>query len=159
MDVRPVAAAEILRQAAESVRGLAEKAGTRIELSAGGIPVLADPDRIVQVMVNLLSNAIKFSPGESLVRATVEARGGEAVFRVADQGRGIPEDKLGSSSSASSSGRLGFAQAGRDGAGARHLPQHHPAAPRPDLGDSEFGAGSAFFFTLPIPRPAPDADD
>ncbi|HYW07758.1 MAG TPA: PAS domain S-box protein, partial [Longimicrobium sp.] len=157
MDVRSVPAAEVLRQAAESVRGLAEKAGTRIELAGGGIPVLADPDRIVQVMVNLLSNAIKFSPGGSLVRATVEVRAGEAVFRVVDQGRGIPEDKLGliferfQQVDASDSRKLGGTGLGL--AICRSIIQQHRGR---IWVDSEFGSGSTFFFTLPIPRPADD---
>ena len=54
----------------------------------------ADPDRILQVLTNLLANAIKFSPPESAVDVTLTATPDALHLRVADQGRGIPEDKL-----------------------------------------------------------------
>lgn len=56
-------------------------------------PVLADPDRIRQVLVNLLSNALQYTPEGGAV--TVTASGGEAHVKVAiaDTGPGIaPED-------------------------------------------------------------------
>jgi PAS domain S-box-containing protein len=60
--------------------------------------LLADRDRLMQVMGNLLSNAAKFSPGGSQVELAV-ARHHNNVLRisVSDQGSGIPEsfmDKL-----------------------------------------------------------------
>lgn len=55
--------------------------------------VLADPQRIMQVLENLISNAIKFSkPGG---KVTIELRGHEREYEVivSDQGKGIaPED-------------------------------------------------------------------
>jgi signal transduction histidine kinase/DNA-binding response OmpR family regulator len=53
-----------------------------------------DSDRILQVLINLLSNAIKFSPVDSTVTIYLEASPDLLHLRVADQGRGIPEDKL-----------------------------------------------------------------
>src|SRR6185503_1324514 len=53
--------------------------------------VLADEDRLLQVLANLVSNAAKHSPqrGEIVLAA---ARSGERViFSVADQGEGIPD--------------------------------------------------------------------
>ena len=56
-------------------------------------PVLADPDKLQQVLLNLLSNAVKFTPEGG--RVTVEladhtdARG-RAVLRVRDTGIGVP---------------------------------------------------------------------
>jgi signal transduction histidine kinase len=48
----------------------------------------------LQVLTNLLSNAIKFSPAESTVTIDVETPPEALIFRIADEGRGIPEDQL-----------------------------------------------------------------
>ncbi|MCH2178640.1 MAG: response regulator [Mariniblastus sp.] len=60
--------------------------------------VLADPERLRQVMVNLVGNAIKFTEvGEIVVRVDCVERGGnEALLRwtVSDTGIGIDEDKI-----------------------------------------------------------------
>lgn len=55
-------------------------------------PVLADPDRIEQVVSNLLDNAIKFTPqgGKVVVRALAE--NDRVRVEVIDNGPGIPEE-------------------------------------------------------------------
>ncbi|MCW2573654.1 MAG: Two-component sensor histidine kinase, partial [Frankiales bacterium] len=54
----------------------------------------ADPKRIRQVLFNLLSNAIGFSsPGQSVTIAAMR-RDDSVVFKVTDQGRGIPPEVL-----------------------------------------------------------------
>ena len=58
--------------------------------------MVADRDKLVQVLVNLLSNAIKYSPkgGEVAVAARHELERGRVVVSVKDQGIGIaPEDQ------------------------------------------------------------------
>ena len=59
--------------------------------------VVADPDRLRQVLVNLAGNAIKFTArGEVLISVAVESRVGAALtlhFSVADTGIGIPAGK------------------------------------------------------------------
>jgi PAS domain S-box-containing protein len=86
---------ELLMSSFDVMRPLAEKAG--VTLAAGPVDSAtfwADSDRIIQTLTNLLSNAIKFSPAGSAVTVSA-ACGREGIdFRVADQGRGIPADKL-----------------------------------------------------------------
>jgi PAS domain S-box-containing protein len=54
--------------------------------------VLADKDRIAQVLINFLANAIKFSaPGES-IWVKVEKLDAQIEFSVTDHGRGIPKE-------------------------------------------------------------------
>ena len=61
--------------------------------------LMGDPDKLQQVLTNLLGNAIKFTPTGSI---TVEASLGEILsdsecsilFKIADTGIGIPEDKI-----------------------------------------------------------------
>lgn len=56
-------------------------------------PVVADADRMSQVLSNLLSNAIKYTPPGGRVELLAESRGSEIILRVADNGPGIPRDK------------------------------------------------------------------
>jgi signal transduction histidine kinase/CheY-like chemotaxis protein len=60
---------------------------TRVDPDAG--PVLADPDRLQQVMWNLLSNAIKFTPEKGRVVVTLSHAGGDVRLEVSDTGKGI----------------------------------------------------------------------
>jgi signal transduction histidine kinase len=94
MDAQPYSVAEMMTQAADSVRTMTEGPDLLLVVSPCAGKVTADPDRISQVLVNLLGNAIKFSPAEGTVWLGAEARGDEVVFSVRDQGRGIPQDKL-----------------------------------------------------------------
>jgi len=54
--------------------------------------VLADPDRLAQVLGNLLSNAIKYSPEGGDVVVTADSIRGEAWVWVRDSGLGIPRE-------------------------------------------------------------------
>jgi signal transduction histidine kinase len=56
--------------------------------------VIADPQRLTQILGNLVSNAIKYSPPNSAIRLWAEARGKSRVrIFVADEGPGIPENE------------------------------------------------------------------
>jgi signal transduction histidine kinase/CheY-like chemotaxis protein len=57
-------------------------------------PVLADPDRLQQVVWNLLSNAMKFTPEKGQVVVRLARRGAEVELEVADTGKGIGADVL-----------------------------------------------------------------
>jgi len=61
---------------------------------AAPLSVMADPARIIQVVCNLLSNAAKFTPQGGHIRMRLEAEGGQAVLRVADDGVGIAAEAL-----------------------------------------------------------------
>ena len=97
LHVRRCSLAELAQQSVETMTSMAESAHVRLELSNPLPPDCAfdgDPDRILQVLTNLLSNAIKFSPVSSLICLSIEATPAALTLRVADQGRGIPVDKL-----------------------------------------------------------------
>jgi two-component system phosphate regulon sensor histidine kinase PhoR len=59
-------------------------------------PVLADGDRLRQVLINLIDNAIKFTPagGRVTVRAAAAAQAGAVEIAVEDSGIGIPAQDL-----------------------------------------------------------------
>jgi PAS domain S-box-containing protein len=85
---------ELVHQAVSGVRGIADRGEVAIEVDCSPIELEVDPDRIVQTLTNLLGNAIKFSsPGQTVV-LRVKVDGERALFEVADDGRGIPPDKL-----------------------------------------------------------------
>ncbi|MBZ6077507.1 sensor histidine kinase [Microvirga puerhi] len=53
---------------------------------------VADGKRVRQILFNLLSNAVGFSsPGQNIT-VSARKRGGEVIFEVKDQGRGIPPE-------------------------------------------------------------------
>lgn len=65
------------------------------EVLAGSGYVIADNQRLKQVMINLLSNAIKYNRADGEVRVSVEALDEERLLiAVADTGRGIDQASL-----------------------------------------------------------------
>src|SRR6266542_1148756 len=56
--------------------------------------VLADRQRLKQVLLNLLSNAIKYNRPGGTATVAVEADGDRIRIRVRDEGVGIPEHQL-----------------------------------------------------------------
>jgi signal transduction histidine kinase len=59
-----------------------------------GVSVLADVEKLQQILLNLLSNAIKFTDGGGVVRVAIALDRDKAHIRVSDTGVGIPSDKL-----------------------------------------------------------------
>ena len=56
--------------------------------------VMADRQRIVQVLNNLLSNAAAHSPGSAPIRVAALRDGVQVAISVADEGRGVPPERL-----------------------------------------------------------------
>ena len=65
-----------------------------IDLAADLPLVMADRRRIVQVIGNLLSNAARHSPESSAIRVSAYREGVHVAVSVADEGRGIPAERL-----------------------------------------------------------------
>jgi PAS domain S-box-containing protein len=88
----------ILPQAVDLVRPQLERKGHVLiyEAPAEPLPVSCDKVRLVQVFANLLDNAIKYTPAGGAVRLSAGREGEMAVVRVADNGQGIPPEKLSS---------------------------------------------------------------
>ncbi len=56
-------------------------------------PVRLDDDKFQQIMTNLIDNGCKYSPENSTVTISTEARGDEVIISIKDEGVGIkPED-------------------------------------------------------------------
>jgi signal transduction histidine kinase/DNA-binding response OmpR family regulator len=57
--------------------------------------IIADPDRLHQVLVNLTTNAVKYSPGGSSITVRCRERGAQhVVIEFIDHGLGIPQDQI-----------------------------------------------------------------
>ena len=97
LSLEPVAVGEAVQSAMDLVRPLAAERG--IPVASAGIPaeryVLADRQRLVQVLLNLLSNAVKYNrPGGTVTVSCDPATGDRFRIRVKDTGVGIAADKL-----------------------------------------------------------------
>ncbi len=97
LSLEPVPVSETLRAAMELIRPSATP--LRVSIATDAIDerlhVLADRQRLQQVLLNLLSNAIKYNRPDGTVRASCERVGDERLrISVADTGQGIAADKL-----------------------------------------------------------------
>ena len=96
LDLQPVQPAEFVGAVVESLRptAMAKRIRLEAELDEEAGPVLADSDRMQQVMWNLVSNALKFTPGGGLVEVGLWRAGEQMAIRVRDNGPGIHPDFL-----------------------------------------------------------------
>jgi PAS domain S-box-containing protein len=94
LQVGCVEVAALLRQAVAMNQAYADKFTVALILEAPPpeLQVLADPDRLMQIITNLLSNAAKFSPVGSSVRLRALPDGAQVRFEVEDDGSGIPDE-------------------------------------------------------------------
>ncbi|MGE0068101.1 MAG: sensor histidine kinase, partial [Solirubrobacterales bacterium] len=91
----PLDLAELVAAESEAMRPDAEVAGLEltVAIEGGALPVIADSDRIAQVVTNLLANAIKFTPRGGRIEVRLGACSGRAWLTVDDSGPGIdPEE-------------------------------------------------------------------
>jgi signal transduction histidine kinase len=91
----PEFASELLDAVARVLQTLAEQAGVTlsVEVADPDARVLADRDRIVQVLLSFTDNALKHSPAGATVRISASSAGDRVLFAVTDEGPGIgPED-------------------------------------------------------------------
>jgi Na+/proline symporter/signal transduction histidine kinase len=87
---------ELARETMDSVGQLFREKGVVLEseIKGEGLVVLADRDRLTQVMINLLSNAVKFVSGKSgKVMVRVSRVAGEVRVEVADNGPGLTAEE------------------------------------------------------------------
>jgi signal transduction histidine kinase len=103
-DVRPTPVADVVTAVAPLVepQRLAKGIGLEVrvpEEGAGRPPrlVMADREKLQQILLNLLSNAVKFTPAGGRITVALDScpdAHGRAVLCVSDTGLGIPADRL-----------------------------------------------------------------
>jgi len=144
----PVAAHELIEVTADLFRTRANERHVELLCDANGDCVIADRERIVEVLSNLLGNAFKFTPEGGHIAVRAAPQGNAVRFAVADDGSGIAADKLPHVFE-----RFYQAERGKTHQGLglglyickRLVEAHHGA-----IGvDSQPGKGTTFWFTLP----------
>ena len=156
-NMQPTPPEQVIGEAVERLKLQAERAGLQLDVEIGEVPeVLADQNRLEQVLVNLLHNAIKFTPpgGNISVSASLynEPPAKYVLFTVQDSGIGIPSEDLPriferfyKTDRARSGGGTGLGLAI-----ARHTVEAHNGR---IWAESIEGRGSTFYFTIPIANP------
>jgi two-component system sensor histidine kinase VicK len=95
IDRKPVEAIVLLRRAADVARTQANQARITLRVDSQPVQILADEERILQVLNELVVNALKFSPSDTTIRLSAQPSGEDLVsFSVEDRGRGISAEKL-----------------------------------------------------------------
>ena len=98
-ELKPIAVGEILETAISSLSDYALAQGITVSNSSSSSEqdsrqiILADSERLTQVVINLLSNAIKFSPARGTVTVAATVYPNFVEVSVSDQGRGIDEQQ------------------------------------------------------------------
>jgi signal transduction histidine kinase len=177
LNTGPTNIVEIARSAVTTVMPIARKATVGIEFSTDGpVPsIIADGDKIRQVLVNIIGNAVKFNQENgkvsvdvgSCTRDVAEAQGSDLPaalspqsedfisIKIADSGLGIPQDKLerifDSFYQVDGSSTREYGGTGLGLAIARSLVDAHEGHIEVE---SEHNQGSTFTVLLPIAREA-----
>ena len=93
-DIQPLDGVAVARKVVDAAK---QRVPPQLELELVAeqrVPkVLADADKLRQVLVNLTENAIKYSPDGGRVEVRVEKAGESVRFRVCDEGIGIPAEQ------------------------------------------------------------------
>jgi signal transduction histidine kinase/CheY-like chemotaxis protein len=88
---------KVISQAIETVRPLVQERNHELTVSLSSSAPLwveADPHRLEQVLVNLLNNAAKYTNTGGKIALTARREGDSVTVTVADNGTGIPPDRI-----------------------------------------------------------------
>lgn len=155
LDIRPVAPGPIVESAVETVRPAADAKGIRIHINlepSVGL-VMADADRLHQIIWNLISNAVKYTPANGRVDLQLNATTDHVTLTVSDTGIGItPEflpyvfERFRQEDNNMTTRRYGGLGLGL--AIVRHLVEMHGGT----VAAESLGAGLGATFTVSLPR-------
>ena len=126
------------------------------ETPEGLPPILADENRVVQILYNLVGNAVKFTV-RGCVKISARKKGNMLEVCVSDTGEGIPEDKL--KDIFKSFEQVDNSLTRRHGGTGLGLPITKQLVELQGGSihvESQLGEGSRFYFTLPVSEAAPE---
>jgi signal transduction histidine kinase len=147
----------VMRSAIDTARPNIDAQGHQLQVAFPATPLYvdADPVRLAQVLSNLLNNAAKFTPPKGRIELSAHAEAGRAVLRVADNGIGIPPERLDEVFDMFVQLDASHVAAGGLGLGltlARSIVERHGG--RIEARSAGTGRGSEFTVRLPLAAPA-----
>jgi signal transduction histidine kinase/PAS domain-containing protein len=149
----PTDLAALVREAVEERRLNAPGRPIKVEMPEGPVMANADADRIGQVLANYLTNAVKYSEEDRPISVALRTRGAEARVEVRDQGPGLtPEQRRHLFKRFSRAPGVTVLSGSGVGLGlGLHISKTIVEQHGGQVGvESAPGAGSTFWFTLPI---------
>jgi signal transduction histidine kinase len=162
MDRQPMALAPLVDQVVSEVEVAAFGRNASVTRPRNLVPrdlrqVMADPERVHQVLYNLLDNAVRFTPSDGSVQVTAAVEADRCEVTVSDTGPGIPPEHLPfvferfyRADAARARGSAGSGGTGIGLAIVRSIVEAHGGTVR---AESRPGRGSAFTFDLPLAAP------
>ena len=90
----PVSVAEATEQALHSIAALPHGLEISQRFEPDLPPVLADHEKLVQILTNLVSNAVKYSPDGGQISVDARRVGPSVRIEITDQGLGLPPHEL-----------------------------------------------------------------
>jgi PAS domain S-box-containing protein len=154
LEARPIDLVAVAREAIDVVRPSAIAKNIALDFRPGSefCFIVADSERLQQVVWNLLSNAVKFTPVGGSIQTAVRHERSNVVLSVTDNGKGIEPDFLPfvfdrfRQADASITRRVGGLGLGL--ALVRHIVELHGG--QVAVASGGMGKGAAFTVTLPI---------
>ena len=146
--------ADVVRDAVAAMEGAAEESGITLTMTAPeSVAIVADGQRIAQVVDNLVSNAVKYTQSGGSVRVRLADEDHQAVLEVVDSGIGIDPDDVERLFNrffrSREAERRAIAGAGLGLSIAKDIVEGHGG--RVEV-ESELGRGSSFRVLLPLGR-------
>lgn len=96
LDIQPVRVADVMTSIEPMVATEIRRKGLTLRVEDGQpeLSVLADPDKLRQVLLNLVTNAIKFTDASGTITLAADETKDQVRISVADSGIGIPTEQL-----------------------------------------------------------------
>lgn len=158
LNLKPLDMPELVEKVAMVQRSYTEKHTIATDMEDGFPTVVADHDKMEQILINLTNNAIKYSPKGGTITLRGRYNDHTITMTVADQGMGIPKEHL--SKVFERFHRVDnrdTREVGGTGIGlylVKHLVEAHGGK---IWVESEVGKGTNFIFNMPIAPPEDEA--
>jgi signal transduction histidine kinase len=155
IDTRPAAVTDAVQMALTVVSPQAEVKSVALNVACDPAVLYAgDPKRVEQILVNLIGNAVKFTPAGGHVDVACQSKGTRSIITVADNGIGIPADRLEAIFEPFVQAESGYTRPhGGSGLGLSISKRLAEMMGGDIMVQSEEGVGSTFTVTLPAPKP------
>ena len=87
--------AQLIKENAHRLTPIANQKGQKIVLQLqDSCDIYADKSKLNQVIYNLMENAVKYTQASGVIRVSLQRQGRNAIFKVSDNGPGIPKENL-----------------------------------------------------------------